>query len=76
MQESVPYVDIGNPSSPRVGLVTARTKQQLIPLNSHRWRPTLNQWLMKFHCTAPASVSFSLMSNQPETPQENNIACN
>jgi len=74
MQESVPFVDRGNPSGPRVGLIIARTKQQLIPLNSHRWRPTSNRWLMKFHCAAPASIFFSLKSNQPETPQRNNGA--
>ena len=76
MQESVPSADRGNPSSPRVGLVTAKTKQQLIPLNSHRWRPTSNRWLMKFRCTAPTSVSLSLMRNQPKTPQENSRARN
>jgi len=76
MQESVPLADRCNPSSPRVGLVIARTKQQLIPLNSHRWRPTSNRWLMKFCCIAPASISFSLLSNQLEKPQRNNRACN
>ena len=69
MHESVSSTDRGNPSSPRVGLFTARTKKQLIPLNSHRWRPTSNWWLMEFRCTTPTSVSFSLMNNQPETPQ-------
>ena len=76
MQESVPSADRGNPSSPIVGLVTTRTKQQLIPINSHHWRPTSNWWLMKFRCVASTSVSFSLMSNQLETPQRNNRAHN
>ena len=40
MQESVPSADKGNLSSRRVGLVTAKIDQQLISLNSHRWRPT------------------------------------
>ena len=76
MQESVPSADRDNPFSPRVGLVTAKTKQQLIPLNSHRWRSTSNRWSMKFHCAAPASISFSLMNDQPKTPQRNNRARN
>jgi len=76
MQEIVPSADRGNPSSPRVGLVKAKTKQQLIPLNSDRWRPTSNQWLMKFLCTTLASVSFSLMRNWLETTQDNEKAYN
>ena len=63
-------------TSTTVGLVTTRKIQQLIPLNSHRWRPTSNRWLMKFRCAAPASVSFSLMSNHLETTQDNNKARN
>ena len=76
MQGSVPFANRGNPSSPRVGLVTTKTDQQWISLKSHRWRPTSNCWSMKFCCAAPTFVSFSLMSNQPETPQGNNGAHN
>ena len=34
--ESVPSADIGNPSSPRVDLVTSKTNQQQFSLNSSK----------------------------------------
>jgi len=48
MQESVPSADRGNPSSPRVGIVTNKDRSTIAFLKQSKLEAYLNQWSMEF----------------------------